>query len=181
VLDLEPTLSQLESLRGAARPDSPTLLAARQALLARALQASFEADDAISRIQDEQAVIEELEAALEASHDRQVGLLNLSAGLFSAGAAIGTGLTLSSKTATTGIWITTVSSSIAAILTTVAVVAPTRSTAPIHSASAMLAPLLDAHAAPGAYPPMIWRYLNVPVSDEANQRSPREVLLVSWR
>lgn len=134
--------------------------AARATLTERALQASLEVDSAIAELQDEQTSIADLVDALQSARDARVTWLNAGAGILAAGAAVGTGMTLGAKTTTAGIWVTTITSGVGAILATWAALAPARGVPPLRTRTDLLAPFLDQPLVAGHYPRIVWAYLS---------------------
>jgi hypothetical protein len=173
VLGLQPLLAELD----AAPAGSAEATAARQSLLERVLQASLEADDALAKLQGEEAVLQELQSAVQSQHDSQVGSMNLAAGLFGVSAAVGTALT-AAPNPTPGIWIAAVGGGVAASVAMIAALTPASGRLPLRTSSAMLAPFLAPQTAPGGYPPIVWQCLT---TAPMGGRAPREQLLDQWR
>jgi hypothetical protein len=174
LLGLERTLEDL--LDGSSRADTASR---RDELTRRVLQASFEVDSAIAQIQEEQAALGELLSAIQSDRDARVGILNIAAGVFAAGAAVGTGMTLKESTATAGTWVTTITSGIGAVLTLYAALAPGRGTPPLRTRSNLLAPFFDRPLVSGSYPRVVWTYLSAVAPGDKSTR--REQLIAQWK
>jgi hypothetical protein len=174
LLGVELLLDDLHTESG--RPDAS---ARRDELTRRVLKASFEADSAIAEIQREQAALGELLSAIQGDRDARIGVLNIAAGVFAAGAAVGTGMTLRNDTATAGTWVTTVTSGIGAVLALYAAQVPGRGTPPLRTRSNLLAPFFDRPLVAGSYPRVVWKYLSAAAPGETVTR--REQLVAEWR
>jgi hypothetical protein len=153
--------------------------AARVELTERALQASLEVDSSIAAIQEEQTSISDQVDALRSARDAQVAWLNAGAGILAVGAAVGTAMTLRAETTTAGIWITAVTSGVAALLTTYAAFAPSRGVPPLRTPTNLLAPFLERPLEAGHYPRIVWAYLTAVPPGGGPTR--RDGLLESWR
>jgi hypothetical protein len=173
VLEMARLLGIEDLLPGARGP------AERDRAVRHVLQASLEVDTVIADIQDEQAEIGELLAALQADHDARLGVLNLAAGIFAAGAAVGTGMTLKDSTTTAGVWVTTVTSGIGAALTVYAALAPNRGMPPLRTRSNLLAPFFGRPLVSGSYSPLVWKYLEG--REPNDQLTRKDRLLFDWR
>ena len=153
--------------------------AAREEVARRILGASFEVDSAIAAIQDEQAAVAEALAALQSDRDARLGTLNLAAAVFAAGAAVGTGMTLSDGTVTAGTWVTTVASGIGAALALYAALAPGAGIPPVRTRSNLLAPFFGRPVVSAGYPAVVWAYLErVPPGETASRR---QQLVALWK
>ena len=173
LLGLEHSLEAVRAEGTARAPPS-----SREEITRRVLQASFEADSAIAQIQEEQAAVAEVLGALQSEHDARLGTLNLAAGVFAAGAAVGTAMTLDDRTATAGTWITTVASGVGAALALYAALAPGTGTPPVRARSNLLAPFFGRPLVAGSYPPLVWAYLDHAPPGETVTR--RQQLLAQW-
>jgi hypothetical protein len=165
-----------QDLLDGTRPDTMSL---RDQLTRRVLQASFEADSAIAQIQEEQAALGEQLTAIQSDRDARIGILSVAAGVFAAGAAVGTAMTLKENTTTAGIWVTTITSSIGAVLTIYAALAPGRGTPPLRTRTNLLAPFFDRPLVSGTYPRIVWTYLGAAAPGEKLTR--REQLVAQWK
>jgi hypothetical protein len=154
ILGIERMVQELSNASSGS--DASTL---RADLAGRVLEASFEVDSAISEIAEEQSALVDVSEAIQSSRDARVGVLNLAAGVFAAGAAVGTGMALNSNTATAGTWVTTVTSGIGAVLAIYAATMPNRGAPPLRTRTNLLAPLLDRPLVAGSYPQTVLRYL----------------------
>jgi hypothetical protein len=171
-------LLALEGTVAALCEGSGNVEAARTALTGRILHADLEVDAAIAALQEEQAAIGNLTDAIQSKRDARVTTLNVASGIFAAGAAVGTGLTLRNPTATTGTWITTVTSGIAAVLSIYAANAPARGAPPLRVRSNLLAPFFGRPLASGEYPKLVWAYLGGAPPGSGVSR--REQLVATW-
>src|ERR671931_1797758 len=154
LLGLERTIEELRAQNAGA--DASSL---RADVTYRVLDANLEVDSAIAEIQEEQTALADVTDALQSTRDSRVAVLNLAAGVFAAGAAVGTGMALNSNTATAGTWVTTVTSGIGAVLAIYAATMPNRGVPPLRTRTNLLAPLLDRPLVAGSYPQIVLSYL----------------------
>jgi hypothetical protein len=151
----------------------------RDELTRRVLLASLEADSAIAQVHEERSVLVDLMNAIGSERDARVGILTVAAGVFAAGAAVGTGMTLNDKTTTAGIWMTTITSGIGAVLTIYAALAPGAGTPSLHTHSNLLAPFFEQPLVFGSYPEIVWAYLSSAAPGENLTRKDR--LVAQWK
>jgi hypothetical protein len=152
--------------------------AERLAAIAAIVRGGFEVDAFISDIQAESAALQDLEALSQSVRDRRVAVLSAGAGVLGVGAAVGTAMTLQSRTTTAGIWVSTVAGAVGGLLSIYAAVASPGARTPIHLGPSMLGPLL-ARGGSRTYPPLIDAYLDRPPSP-GGPTARRDVLLAAW-
>ena len=174
LLGLERTIEELRAQNAGAEASS-----LRVDVTYRVLDANLEVDSAIAEIQEEQTALADVTDALQSTRDSRVAVLNLAAGVFAAGAAVGTGMTLRSDTATAGTWVTTITSGIGAVLAIYAATIPNRGVPPLRTRTNLLAPLFDRPLVAGRYPQIVSSYLGSVAPGDTMTR--RERLVADWQ
>jgi hypothetical protein len=153
LLELGPSLQRLS--QGGA-----DALGARQQILARVMEASFEVDRVLSEIAGEQAILDDIRRRGQVQHSHAITLLNVAGGVFGIGNGVGTGLALSNKTATAGIWTATVTSIVGATLSIISGSLTATVRTPVPVPRSLIAPLFGRPTPDGAWPDPVYRYLS---------------------